>query len=158
MGHGLWSQNEFFNPGLLGNQTSSKAILLPIEKQWGPKIKRSAECALFQPFYSRAKSQVAGPSEKIINVKYSDMLGGSRGSLTGVKNYYREKISRYTIFTGRINRVFTLLRGLTHCAKICNHPKLCQENDYEGDSQAKLEDVTYMLQSYISEKAQSFGV
>lgn len=42
-----------------------------------------------------------------------------------------------------------MLRGLTQLRQIANHPKLVRDN-YEGNS-GKLEDVTYMLQSTVSE-------
>jgi SNF2 family DNA or RNA helicase len=87
--------------------------------------------------------------EKIINVKYSDMTAAQEEVYEEVKNYYREKIISDIQSTGRNNQQFTLLRGLTQLRQIANHPKLVRD-DYEGDS-GKLEDVTYMLQSTISE-------
>ena len=66
-----------------------------------------------------------------------------------VKSYYREKIIGELQLAGRGTQQFTLLRGLTQLRQIANHPKLVRD-DYEGES-GKLEDVTYMLQSTISE-------
>jgi SNF2 family DNA or RNA helicase len=147
----LWSQMNFINPGLLGNQTSfKKQFLLPIEKQ-EDKDKAIKLNAMIKPFIlRRLKSQVATDlPEKIINVKYSDMTAAQEEVYEEVKNYYREKIISDIQSTGRNNQQFTLLRGLTQLRQIANHPKLVRD-DYEGDS-GKLEDVTYMLQSTISE-------
>jgi SNF2 family DNA or RNA helicase len=147
----LWSQMNFINPGLLGNQSSfKKQFLLPIEKQ-DDKDKAIKLNAMIKPFIlRRLKSQVATDlPEKIINVKYSDMTAAQEEVYEEVKNYYREKIISDIQSTGRNNQQFTLLRGLTQLRQIANHPKLVRD-DYEGDS-GKLEDVTYMLQSTISE-------
>ncbi len=147
----LWSQMNFINPGLLGNQTSfKKQFLLPIEKQ-EDKDKAIKLNAMIKPFIlRRLKSQVATDlPEKIITVKYSDMTTAQEEVYEEVKNYYREKIISDIQSTGRNNQQFTLLRGLTQLRQIANHPKLVRD-DYEGDS-GKLEDVTYMLQSTISE-------
>ncbi len=147
----LWSQMNFINPGLLGNQNSfKKQFLLPIEKQ-NDKDKAAKLHAMIKPFIMRRlKSQVATDlPEKITNVKYSDMTAAQEEVYEEVKNYYREKIISDIQATGKNNQQFTLLRGLTQLRQIANHPKLVRD-DYEGES-GKLEDVTYMLQSTISE-------
>jgi len=147
----LWSQMNFINPGLLGNQnTFKKQFLLPIEKQ-GDVGKSAKLHAMIKPFIlRRLKSQVATDlPEKITNVKYSDMTTEQEEVYEEVKNYYREKIISDIQNTGRNNQQFTLLRGLTQLRQIANHPKLVRD-DYAGES-GKLEDVTYMLQSTISE-------
>lgn len=147
----LWSQINFVNPGLLGTQSSfKKQFLYPIEKQ-KDKDKANKLATLIKPFIlRRLKSQVATDlPEKITNVKYSAMTKEQEEVYDEIKNYYREKIVGEIQETGRSTQQFTLLRGLTQLRQIANHPKLVRD-DYEGDS-GKLEDVTYMLQSTISE-------
>ncbi len=147
----LWSQMNFINPGLLGNQNSfKKQFLLPIEKQ-NDKEKATKLHAMIKPFIlRRLKSQVATDlPEKITNVKYSEMTVEQEKVYEEVKNYYREKIISDIQTTGRNTQQFTLLRGLMQLRQIANHPKLVR-GDYEGDS-GKLEDVIHMLQSTISE-------
>lgn len=147
----LWSQMNFINPGLLGNQNSfKKSFLQPIEKQ-NDKDKAVKLNALIKPFIlRRLKTQVATDlPEKITNVKYSAMTPAQEKVYEEVKTYYREKIIGELNIVGRGSQQFTLLRGLTQLRQIANHPKLVRD-DYEGDS-GKLEDVTYMLQSTISE-------
>ena len=147
----LWSQMNFVNPGLLGNQlVFKKQFLQPIEKQHD-KDKAARLHAMIKPFIlRRLKSQVAKDlPEKIINVKYSDMTSEQEKVYEEVKTYYREKIIGELAGTGRGNQQFTLLRGLTQLRQIANHPKLVRE-DYSGES-GKLEDITYMLQETISE-------
>lgn len=147
----LWSQMNFINPGLLGNQNNfKKQFLLPIEKQ-GDKEKAAKLNSMIKPFIlRRLKTQVATDlPEKITNVKFSAMTTEQEEIYEEVKNYYREKIILDIETTGRNNQQFTLLRGLTQLRQIANHPRLVRE-DYAGES-GKLEDVTYMLQSTISE-------
>ncbi len=147
----LWSQMNFINPGLLGNQNSfKKQFLLPIEKQ-DDKEKAAKLNVMIKPFIlRRLKSQVATDlPEKIINVQFSAMTAEQEEVYEEVKSYYREKIISDMQSTGRNNQQFTLLRGLTQLRQIANHPKLVRD-DYTGDS-GKLEDVTHMLQSMISE-------
>ena len=147
----LWSQMNFINPGLLGNQNSfKKQFLLPIEKQ-GDKDKAGKLHAVTKPFIlRRLKSQVATDlPEKITNVKFSAMTAAQEEVYEEVKGYYREKIISDMQTTGRNSQQFTLLRGLTQLRQIANHPKLVRD-DYQGES-GKLEDVTYMLHSTISE-------
>jgi len=147
----LWSQMNFVNPGLLGNQALfKKQYLLPIEKQ-NDKEKAIRLNAMIKPFIlRRLKSQVAKDlPEKLTNIKYSDMTAAQEKVYEEVKTYYREKIIGELAGTGRGSQQFTLLRGLTQLRQIANHPKLVRE-DYEGES-GKLEDITYMLQETISE-------
>lgn len=147
----LWSQMNFVNPGLLGNQLLfKKQFLQPIEKQHD-KEKAARLHAMIKPFIlRRLKSQVAKDlPEKITNVKYSDMTEAQEKVYEEVKSYYREKIIGELAGTGRGSQQFTLLRGLTQLRQIANHPKLVRE-EYTGES-GKLEDITYMLQETISE-------
>jgi SNF2 family DNA or RNA helicase len=147
----LWSQMNFVNPGLLGNQNMfKKQFLLPIEKQ-NDKEKALRLNAIIKPFIlRRLKSQVAKDlPEKLTNIKYSDMTPEQEKVYEEVKSYYREKIIGELAGTGRGSQQFTLLRGLTQLRQIANHPKLVRE-DYHGES-GKLEDIIYMLQSTISE-------
>ncbi|OOG78836.1 DEAD/DEAH box helicase [Algoriphagus sp. A40] len=147
----LWSQMNFVNPGLLGNQALfKKQYLQPIEKE-NNREKAGRLNAMIKPFIlRRLKSQVAKDlPEKLTNVKYSDMTPEQEKVYEEVKTYYREKIIGELNGGGRGSQQFTLLRGLTQLRQIANHPKLVRE-DYKDDS-GKLEDITYMLQETISE-------
>lgn len=147
----LWSQMNFINPGLLGTQNSfNKQFLQPIEKEHDVAKSHKLH-AMIKPFIlRRMKSQVAKDlPEKVINVKYSAMTPAQEKVYEEVKSYYREKIIGDLENLPKGSQQFTLLRGLTQLRQIANHPKLVRE-DYEGES-GKLEDVTFMLQSTISE-------
>jgi SNF2 family DNA or RNA helicase len=147
----LWSQMNFINKGLLGNQNMfKKQFLQPIEKK-NDMEKASKLHAMIKPFIlRRLKSQVATDlPEKVINVKYSTMTPEQEKAYEEVKGYYREKIVKEMTIPGLKNQQFTLLRGLTQLRQIANHPKLT-DKDYQGDS-GKLEDVIHMLHATASE-------
>lgn len=147
----LWSQMNFINRGLLGNQnTFKRQFLLPIEKM-NDKDKAIKLHAMIKPFIlRRLKSQVATElPEKVVNVKYSTMTQEQEKAYEQVKSYYREKIVREIGVPGMKNQQFTLLRGLTQLRQMANHPKLT-DKDYAGDS-GKLEDITHMIKATVSE-------
>jgi superfamily II DNA or RNA helicase len=147
----LWSQMNFINRGLLGNQNMfKKQFLLPIEKK--NDLDKAAKLhAMIKPFIlRRLKSQVATDlPEKVINVKYSTMTPEQEKAYEEVKGYYREKITKEIYLPGMKNRQFTLLRGLTQLRQLANHPRLT-DKEYTGDS-GKMEDVTHMIASTVSE-------
>lgn len=147
----LWSQMNFVNPGLLGTQNSfKKQFLQPIEKEHDATKSQKLH-AMIKPFIlRRMKSQVATDlPEKVINVKYSAMSPAQEKIYEEIKSYYREKIIGELQLAPRGTQQFTLLRGLTQLRQVANHPRLVRD-DYDGES-GKLEDVTFMLQSTISE-------
>ncbi|MBW3469309.1 DEAD/DEAH box helicase [Arthrospiribacter ruber] len=147
----LWSQMNFINKGLLGNQNMfKKQFLLPIEKQ-NDMDKAAKLHALIKPFIlRRLKTQVATDlPEKVINVKYSTMTADQEKAYEEIKGYYREKIVKEMSIPGLRNQQFTLLRGLTQLRQIANHPRLT-DKDYSSDS-GKLEDVIHMLHATASE-------
>ena len=147
----LWSQMNFINTGLLGNQNMfKKQFLLPIEKK-NDMDKAAKLHAMIKPFIMRRlKTQVATDlPEKVINVKYSSMTESQEKAYEEIKSYYREKIVSELSVPGLKNQQFTLLRGLTQLRQIANHPRLTNK-DYVGDS-GKLEDVIHMLHETASE-------
>jgi SNF2 family DNA or RNA helicase len=147
----LWSQINFVNPGLLGNQSMfKKQFLFPIEKK-NDMNKAQKLHATIKPFIlRRLKTQVATDlPEKLINVKYSSMTPDQEKAYEEVKSYYREKIVSELGMPGGQRKQFTLLRGLTQLRQIANHPRMADQT-YKSDS-GKLEDVTYMLRSTASE-------
>ncbi|MFC4871185.1 DEAD/DEAH box helicase [Negadavirga shengliensis] len=147
----LWSQMNFINRGLLGNQHGfKKQFLLPIEKK-NDSDKISKLNAMIKPFIlRRLKSQVATDlPEKVINVKYSTMTDEQQKAYEEVKNYYRDKLIDEMSVPGVPQKSLTLLKGLTQLRQIANHPKMADEM-YEGDS-GKMEDVVHMIKSTVSE-------
>ncbi|WP_226389848.1 DEAD/DEAH box helicase [Penaeicola halotolerans] len=147
----LWSQMNFINPGLLGNQSFFKnQFLLPIEKK-SDSEKAQKLHAIVKPFIMRRlKSQVATDlPEKVSLVKYSSMTPEQESAYEEVKSYYRNMILEGLEKEGMKGSQFMILRGLTQLRQIANHPKMT-DPDYTGGS-GKLEDITHMLGETISE-------
>ena len=147
----LWSQINFVNPGLLGNQSMFKnQFLFPIEKK-NDMLKAQKLHATIKPFIlRRLKTQVATDlPEKTIKIQYSSMTTEQEKAYEEVKSYYREQIVNEAGVLGVQRKQFTLLRGLTQLRQIANHPRMT-DSSYTGDS-GKLEDVTYMLGETASE-------
>jgi SNF2 family DNA or RNA helicase len=147
----LWSQMSFVNPGLLGTKKFFKdEFVTPIEKKQDEQ--KSAKLAtLIKPFILRRhKSQVATElPDKIENIHYSSMTTMQEEKYEEVKSFYRDKILEHIEHNGIRKSQMILLQGLTQLRQLANHPKMV-DKEYLGDS-GKMEDVTHMLTSIISE-------
>ncbi len=147
----LWSQLSFVNPGLLGTAKYFKnEFQIPIEKQGDIEKTRKLN-VIIKPFIMRRqKSQVAKDlPEKFESVKYSQMTIEQEKQYEEVKSHYRNQILDTIEKKGIKKSQLILLQGLTKLRQIANHPKMV-DSEYEGDS-GKLEDITYMIESAISE-------
>ena len=147
----LWSQMSFINPGLLGAAKYFKnEFQQPIEKR-GDIDKTRKLNVIIKPFIlRRQKSQVARDlPEKFESVKYSQMTPEQEEKYEEVKSHYRNQILDTIEKSGIKKSQLLLLQGLTKLRQIANHPKMV-EPDFEGGS-GKLEDITYMIESAISE-------
>ena len=147
----LWSQMSFVNPGLLGNKKFFKdEYVTPIEKK-RDESKSQKLASLIKPFILRRhKSQVATElPDKIEKIHYSTMTTMQEEKYEEVKNFFRDKILDEIEKNGVRSSQMILLQGLTKLRQIANHPKMI-DTEYLGDS-GKMEDVTHMLSSVISE-------
>ncbi len=145
----LWSQMNFINPGLLGNQTFFKnEFLNPIEKKNDDR-KTQKLYAIIKPFILRRhKRQVATElPEKVENVTYCTMTAMQEEEYETAKSFFRNKILKQIEDEGMNKSQMMLLQGLTKLRQIANHPKMVNP-DYHGDS-GKMEDVTHMLASAV---------
>ena len=146
----LWSQMNFINPGLLGNQTFfKKEFQLPIEKN-GDEKQTQKLYSIIKPFILRRhKSQVATElPEKVENVHYCNMTTEQEERYEEAKSYYRNKIMESIESNGVNKSHLILLKGLTALRQIANHPRMVDQ-EYEADS-GKLNDVVHMLDTAIS--------
>ncbi len=147
----LWSQMNFINPGLLGQQSFfRKQFQIPIEKQNSDE-KSNKLYSLIKPFIMRRhKSQVAKDlPEKVENIHYSTMTTLQAEMYEETKNMYRNEILSHIDSHGMGKSQMILLQGLTKLRLIANHPKMA-DPDYVGDS-GKLDDMVHMLANTLSE-------
>ena len=147
----LWSQMNFANPGLLGDQAFFRnQFLNPIEKQQN-EVKLKRLYSMIKPFVLRRhKGQVATElPEKIENIKYCEMTEQQEQEYEKVKSQYRNLILDSIDEKGVSGSQFLLLQGLTRLRQIANHPKMA-DPEYKGDS-GKMEDITHMMRSALTE-------
>jgi len=149
----LWSQMNFVNPGLLGNQAYFKRhFLYPIERD-GNEAKKEKLYYLIKPFVLRRnKAQVAKElPEKIEQIIYCDMSEMQAKVYEQEKSKYRNEILKRLEKEGLGKTQFFLLQGLTRLRQIANHPRLAFP-DYRGNS-GKLEEVLDKLAMIVQEGA-----
>ena len=147
----LWSQMNFVNPGLLGNQSFfKKEFQFPIEKKAEEK-KSKKLYALVKPFIlRRKKDQVAKDlPEKIETIQYCEMSEDQTHEYEEIKSKYRNLLLEQIEREGLSKAKFMLLQGLTKLRQIANHPKLADEN-YLSDS-GKMTEVLGKLRAALEE-------
>jgi SNF2 family DNA or RNA helicase len=145
----LWSQMNFINPGLLGEQRYFRnEFLIPIEKKKSDD-KTLKLYSLIKPFLLRRdKSQVAKDlPEKVENVKYCNMTPDQEEIYEKTKSSIRNKILEQIEVDGVGKNHIMLLQGLTLLRQMANHPVLA-DSEYASDS-GKFNDIKHMLISAL---------
>lgn len=145
----LWSQMNFINPGLLGNETYfKKTYLIPIEKKKDEHKTRKLN-NLIKPFILRREKAIVAKDlpEKIISIHYCSMTENQKKLYEESKNVFKNQIINVIESNGLAKSHIILLQGLTHLRQIANHPKMINP-EYKGDS-GKLEAVTQMIENII---------
>jgi SNF2 family DNA or RNA helicase len=131
----LWSQIEFLNPGLLGNQSYfQKHFVSEIEKKHNAE-KADKLQAMIKPFVlRRTKNQVAKElPKKTEKVVYCSMTAEQEKKYEEVKSKYRNLILGEIEEKGLNKSKLNLLQGLMKLRQIANHPKFV-DTEYQGDS------------------------
>jgi non-specific serine/threonine protein kinase len=148
----LWSQFDFINPGLLGNQTYFKETFIR-DIVANQNIKRVESLKqLINPFIlRRTKTQVAKElPEKLETIIYCDMPEEQMALYEEEKSKYKASILNKIREEGVEKSRMKILEALTKLRQICNHPKTILD-DYEGSS-GKLNTLFDMLEDILAEK------
>ncbi|MCS6796275.1 MAG: DEAD/DEAH box helicase, partial [Raineya sp.] len=147
----LWSQMNFANPRLLGEQAFfKKNFLKPIEKEENhSKLEKLKK--IIQPFIlRRTKEQVATElPPKMEHIAFCEMTTEQAKIYEETKSKYRNQILEQIEKLGVAKSQFIILKALTELRQIANHPQLVK-NDFQGVS-GKTEDVIYKLQTLLAE-------
>ncbi len=147
----LWSQMNFANPGLLGDQSFfKKNFLRPIEKgENTAQIEKLQK--IIRPFIlRRTKEQVATElPPKMEHIAFCQMSTEQAKIYEETKSKYRNQILEQIEKFGVAQSHFVILKALTELRQIANHPQLIDKN-FQGIS-GKMEDVTYKLQMLLCE-------
>ncbi len=145
----LWSQADFLNPGLLGDQKFFRRhFQVPIEKH--QSAERSGRLhTMMRPFLMRrTKSQVVTElPPKVEQIRYVDMTEAQAELYEQTKSQYRNLILDEIEQRGLGGSQILILQGLSKLRQIANHPRMV-EAEYKGDS-GKLDEVMGMLEEAI---------
>jgi non-specific serine/threonine protein kinase len=148
----LWSQFNFINPGLLGNQTFFKETFVrDIVVNQNPKRVESLKNIINPFILRRTKSQVATElPDKTETVILCEMTEEQKELYEREKALYRSSLIQKIKKDGVEKSRMKILEALTRLRQICNHPQTVFE-DYEGDS-GKLKTLFDMLEDIVAEK------
>ncbi len=148
----LWSQMNFINPGIFGNQAFFKrSFITPIEKQ-ASEQKQERLQLMIRPFIlRRKKSEVAKELPPLVEqVLYCPMESGQKKMYEREKSIIRNAILSNIEKEGIGKSSIVVLQGLTKLRQLANHPGLL-ETDFE-ESSGKFDEIFRMLQNLVSEK------
>jgi SNF2 family DNA or RNA helicase len=125
----LWSQLNFLNPGLLGNQAFFKReFQTPIEKRNDPQQREKLQL-LIRPFVlRRTKEEVAKDLPPLTEqIRYCTMARGQREFYEKEKSFIRNTILKNIENEGLEKSAFVVLQGLTRLRQLANHPSMLGE-------------------------------
>jgi len=148
----LWSQLNFLNPGLLGNQAFFKReFQTPIEKKNDPE-KREKLQMLIRPFVlRRTKEEVAKDLPALTEqIRYCTMARGQREFYEKEKSFIRNTILQNIENQGLEKSAFVVLQGLTRLRQLANHPSMVEKAE-ELES-GKFNEIFRCLENLMAEK------
>lgn len=145
----LWSQFQFFHPGLLGNERDFYSnFILPIKQ--GNILSQKKLKRLISPFILRRSKQEVAPelpslTEEII---YCEMTGEHEEIYKDEKNKLRKIILQLNENQWRYKNL-TVLNGINRLRQLASHPRMIYP-DFAGTS-GKLEEVADVFETLQSE-------
>jgi SNF2 family DNA or RNA helicase len=146
----LYGQFSFACPGLLGSKQHFKDhYSLPIDKFKETKRAQELQRKINPFLLRRTKTQVAKElPDKTEMVLYCEMGEEQRKIYDSYKQEFRAFLMASSTKKKQMDTLY-MLAGLTKLRQICNSPSLLADQEYYGDSSAKLE----VLMEEISAKA-----
>ncbi|MES2387659.1 MAG: DEAD/DEAH box helicase [Bacteroidota bacterium] len=147
----LWSQMNFINPGLLGNQTFFKnEYLNPIEKKNDEDRMRRLHTVIKPFMLRRTKALVAADlPAKVENVRICDMTEEQETLYESTRSAARNRIMEQIAGSGVAKSQIFMLQALTRLRQLACHPGMT-EPDWAGSS-GKMAIVLDMLESVVQE-------
>lgn len=141
----LYSQFNFINPGLLGNQEYFKEEFSnPIDKQADTQKSQLLRKIIYPFMMRRTKEQVAKDlPTKTESIVYCEMESYQKRVYEGIKIEYRDKILGKIESDGVSKTAFLILEGLNKLRMACDCPSLVKDGDshpYKSES-IKLKEI-----------------
>lgn len=147
----LWSQINFLNKGLLGNQAYFKReFITPIEKKNDPEKQVKLQ-TLIRPFVlRRTKEEVARDLPPLTEqIRYCDMAKAQKQKYEKEKSAIRNSILQNIENEGMEKSAMVILQGLTKLRQLANHPSMLNSND-NSDS-GKFDEIFRSLENLMAE-------
>lgn len=147
----LWSQMNFLNRGLLGNQSFFKTnFLTPIER-FNDEEKQRRLQMLINPFIlRRSKEEVASDLPPIMEqVSYCAMSEEQHSLYEQKKSAIRNSLLDNLRVNGLKQSQILILKGLTELRQLANHPAMIEGN--VGIESGKFDEVMINLENLIAE-------
>ncbi|TDN98419.1 DEAD/DEAH box helicase [Sunxiuqinia elliptica] len=148
----LWSQINFLNKGLLGNQAYFKReFITPIEKKNDPEKQEKLK-TLIRPFVlRRTKEEVARDLPPLTEqIRYCGMSKEQHKSYEREKSIIRNSILQNIEKEGMEKSAIVILQGLTKLRQLANHPSMVQGN--EQAESGKFDEIFRSLKNLMAEK------
>ncbi|MBK6284864.1 MAG: ATP-dependent helicase [Draconibacterium sp.] len=148
----LWSQMNFLNPGLLGNQKFfQKSFIVPIEKSADEKRQEQLQLIIKPFILRRKKDEVAKDLPPLTEqVIFCTMADNQEKLYEKEKSVIRNAILENIEKEGLNKSAIIVLQGLTKLRQLANHPSLLV-NDSE-ESSGKFDQIQEMLDNLVAEK------
>ena len=147
----LWSQINFLNKGLLGNQAYFKReFITPIEKKNDPE-KQDKLQTLIRPFVLRRKKEEVARDLPALTeqILYCEMSKGQKQAYEKEKAIVRNNILQNIENEGMAKSAIVVLQGLTKLRQLANHPSMLNADD-EAES-GKFDEIFHSLNSLMAE-------
>ncbi|HSO85815.1 MAG TPA: SNF2-related protein, partial [Draconibacterium sp.] len=147
----LWSQLNFLNPGLLGNQAYfQKMFIAPIEKHNNPEQQKMLQLLISPFILRRKKEEVARELPPLTeHVVYCPMAEEQEKRYEQEKSVIRNAILENIEKEGIKKSSFVVLQGLTKLRQLANHPSLLDKESEEVSG--KFEQILSMLENLVAE-------
>jgi SNF2 family DNA or RNA helicase len=148
----LWSQMNFLNPGLLGNQAFfQKMYITPIEKMDGIEQQKQLQLIIRPFILRRKKDEVAKDLPPLTEqILYCKMADEQEKMYEEEKSIIRNAILESFDKEGIKKSSIVVLQGLTKLRQLANHPSLI---DKESEEQSgKFDQIMVMLENLVAEK------
>ena len=135
----LYAQLSFACPGLLGSQQQFREVYsIPIDKFKDDQRAKELQKRINPFLLRRTKDQVAKElPDKTEIVLYCDMEPDQRKVYEAYKKEMKEYLNASKSQKKQLDSMF-VLSALTKLRQICNSPALLSEEEYYGDSSAKI--------------------
>ncbi len=148
----LWSQMNFLNPGLLGNQNFfQKMYIAPIEKMAGLEQQQQLQLIIRPFILRRKKDEVAKDLPPLTEqVLYCKMADEQEKRYEEEKSIIRNAILENIEKEGMEKSAIVVLQGLTKLRQLANHPSLLDKDSEENSG--KFDQIMVMLENLVAEK------